>query len=252
VSDREEWLARTFVELADTLVADFDLVDFLSGLAERCGELVDAAEVGLMVADHAGNLRVMASSTERARTLELFELQNEAGPCLDCFRTGERILNTTLHDADQRWPTFASLARESGYQTIHALPMRLRTEVIGAMNVFHSEDHRLTDLDAELLQAMSDVATIGILQERAVRRAADVAEQLQQALHSRVVIEQAKGIVAERLRLDMDTAFSRMRMYARGSNLRLSNLAADLVSGEQRTEVVRAIEAAGAPRLEES
>jgi transcriptional regulator with GAF, ATPase, and Fis domain len=250
VDNREEWLARTLVELADTLVADFDVVDFLSGLVDRCVELVDAAEAGLVLVDQSGNPHVMASSTERAHALELFEVQTEEGPCFDCYRTGNRILNASLDDADERWPKFAPMARKSGYRTAHALPMRLRTEVIGALNVFHKEDRELAPRDAELVQALTDAATIGLLQERAIRKSTDMAGQLQGALNSRVVVEQAKGILAERLELDMKAAFASLRSYARGKNLRLSDVAGDIVRGKLRTEVVRAAALLDAPPAE--
>ena len=127
----EQWLAETFVELADTLVDDFDVVDFLSGLTQRCAELLDATEVGLVIADSAGRLHVMASSSERMRMLELFEIQSDEGPCLDAFHTGAQVVNVELASADDRWPAFAPRARDEGFGAAHAFPMRLRNEVIG-------------------------------------------------------------------------------------------------------------------------
>jgi transcriptional regulator with GAF, ATPase, and Fis domain len=160
---REEWLARTFVELVDTLVADFDLIDFMSVLVERCAELLDSAEVGLALAAGQGELRVLASSSERMRALELIEVQNDEGPCRDCLRSGEQVLNQRLDGAESRWPRFAPEAREAGFRMVHALPLRLRSDVIGAMNIFSSEFRELSPQDVNLTQALADVATIVIL-----------------------------------------------------------------------------------------
>jgi len=226
---KEEWLARTFVELADTLVADFDLIDFMSVLVERCAELLDSAEVGLALAATRGELRVMASSTERMRALELIEVQNDEGPCRDCVRTGVQVLNQRLDGAEDRWPLFASEAREAGFQMVHALPLRLRSDVIGAMNIFSSEPRELSSEDVNLTQALADVATIGILQERAVKHGTDLAGQLQGALNSRIVLEQAKGIVAERRQVSMDEAFALLRSYARGNRILLSVVARGII-----------------------
>src|SRR6202035_1377322 len=136
---KEEWLARTFVELADTLVADYDVVDFLSTLAERCVELLDSVEVGLVLLDRQGGLQVMASSTERMRVAELFEVQNEEGPCFDSQRRGQQVINQALHSLGDRWPRFGPMALDAGFHMVHALPLRLRSDVIGAMNIFDTE-----------------------------------------------------------------------------------------------------------------
>jgi transcriptional regulator with GAF, ATPase, and Fis domain len=229
MNNREEWLARTFVELADTLVADFDLIDFMSVVVERCAELLDSAEVGLALAATRGELRVMASSTERMRALELIEFQNDEGPCRDCLLSGEQVLNHRLDQSEDRWPRFTPQARDAGFQMVHALPLRLRSEVIGAMNVFSPELRELEPEDVHLTQALADAATIGILQERAVKHGADLAGQLQGALNSRIVIEQAKGIVAERRQVDMDEAFALLRSYARSNRKQLSDVARAII-----------------------
>jgi len=226
---KEEWLARTFVELADTLVADFDLIDFMSVLVERCAELLDSAEVGLALAAARGELRVMASSSERMRALELIEVQNDQGPCRDCVRTGEQVLNQRLDGAEDRWPRFAPEAREAGFHMVHALPLRLRSNVIGAMNIFSAELRELSPQDVNLTQALADVATIGILQERAVKHGTDLADQLQGALNSRVLLEQAKGVVAERRQVGMDEAFALLRSYARNNRKQLSAVARAII-----------------------
>lgn len=227
---KEEWLARTFVELADTLVADFDLIDFMSVLVERCAELLDSAEVGLALAAPLGELRVVASSLERMHALELIEVQNDEGPCRDCVRTGEQVLNQRLDGAEDDWPLFAPKAREAGFHMVHALPLRLRSDVIGAMNIFSPELRELSPLDVNLTQALADVATIGILQERAVKHGTDLAEQLQGALNSRIVLEQAKGIVAEGRQVDVDEAFALLRGYARSNRTQLSVVASSVIN----------------------
>jgi GAF domain-containing protein len=237
--DREEWLADTLVGLADTLIDDFDVIEFLSTLAERLVELLDAAEVGLVLADPQGRLRVMAASTERMRMLDLFEVQSNEGPCLECYRSGEPVLNIELDSALARWPVFTPMARSAGFHAVHALAMRLRDQVIGAVNIFHTAQVAMSERDAHLAQALADVATIGLLQERAVRHATDLSEQLQRALNSRVVIEQAKGVVAERATVDMDTAFSWLRGYARGNNRRLAEVAVAVVERSLAVDMLR-------------
>ncbi len=230
MDSRDEWLARTFVELADTLVADFDLIEFLSMLADRCVELLRDAEVGLVLLGPRG-LQVMASSTERMRVTELLEVQFEEGPCFECARTGLAVLNQQLASAADRWPRFTPMARESGFQTVHAMPLRLRDEVIGAMNVFDTSLHEMSPTESNLLRAFADAATIGILQERTVKQKSDLSIQLQAALNSRIAVEQAKGIVAERLKVDMDAAFGMIRTYARNHGTLLSAVADALVRG---------------------
>ncbi len=229
MDNREEWIARTFVELADTLVADFDLIDFMSALVDRCAELLDSVEVGLALTATRGELRVMASSSERMRALELIEFQNDEGPCRDCLHTGKQVLNQRLDGTASRWPRFAPEAREAGFEMVHALPLRLRDDVIGAMNIFSSELIELSEEDVNLTQALADAATIGILQERAIARGSDLAGQLQGALNSRVVIEQAKGIVAERQQVGMEDAFAMLRSHARSNRTSLSNVARAII-----------------------
>ncbi len=226
---RDEWLARTFVELADTLVADYDVVDFLATLSERCVELLDTVEVGLVLLDSHGGLQVMASSTERMRVAELFEVQNEEGPCFDCQRGGEQVINERLGQTEGRWPRFGPMALSAGFHMVHALPLRLRTDVIGAMNIFDTESREMTPQQVNISQALADAATIGILQERSVRHQIDVAGQLQGALNSRIVIEQAKGVVAEQQKVSMEDAFAMLRGYSRSSHIPLSDVAAAVI-----------------------
>jgi hypothetical protein len=229
---REEWLANTFVELADTLVADFDVVEFLGILVARCAALLEGSEVGLAVANRNGLLRVLASSSERMRILELVEVQNEEGPCRDCFRTGAQVLNQRVDATESVWPNFVPMAREAGFQMLHAVPMRLRGQSIGAINIFDSELRDLSAHDAAMTQAFADVATIGILQERSSKDQAELAAQLAGALDTRVVIEQAKGVLAERLGISMEDGFALLRSYSRSHNLRLRDAALQVTNGE--------------------
>jgi GAF domain-containing protein len=228
---REATLARTLVKLADTLVADFDVVELLTILADRCVEVLDVDAAGLMLVAPDGDLRVMASSSEAMRVLELFELQSEEGPCLDCYRTGQPVVNQDLAKVNSRWPRFAAEALAAGFQSVHALPMRLRGSVIGALNLFHVEPGEMVEADVEAAQALADVATIGILQHQAAVDANVINDQLNNALNSRIVIEQAKGVVAEREGLNMEQAFARLRTHARSHSLRLVDVAHDVIDG---------------------
>jgi GAF domain-containing protein len=224
-------LARVFVELADTLVEEFDVVEFLHMLTERCVELLNADAAGLMLADQRGNLQLVASTVERAQLLELFELQAGEGPCLECFSTGRAITNVDLPEARARWPVFSAAAVQAGFRSTHALPMRLRGQVIGALNLFADRQVRLDEDDVAIGQAMADVATIGLLHERNLREQTVLSEQLQTALHSRVLIEQAKGVLAARADITVTEAFTRMRTHARGSGLTLTGVATAVIDG---------------------
>jgi GAF domain-containing protein len=228
---RESLLAQAFVELADTLVDDFDVVELLTRLADRCVDVLDVAAAGLMLIAADGNLRVMASSSDTMRVLELFELQAQEGPCLDCYRTGQPVLNQDLATVNGRWPRFAIEALATGFHSVHALPMRLRGAVIGALNLFNIEAGEMRRADVEAAQALADVATIAILQHRAALEAQVLNQQLNHALNSRIVIEQAKGMVAEREGRNMEEAFTALRDYARAHNVRLADVAQDVISG---------------------
>jgi GAF domain-containing protein len=228
---REAVLARTFVELADTLVDDFDVVDLLTRLAERCVEVLDVETAGIMLAAPDGQLRVLASTSEAMRDLELFELQAQEGPCVDCHRTGLPVVNQDLAAVGGRWPRFAAEAVAAGLRSAHALPMRLRGTVIGALNLFRAGPGEMGPADIEVAQAFADAATIAILQHRAAEEAQVINEQLTRALNSRVVIEQAKGMVAERLGFDMERSFKVLRAHARNHNLRLADVADAVIGG---------------------
>jgi GAF domain-containing protein len=236
-------LSETFVELTDTMVADFDLIDFLHVLTERSVELLNVSAAGLLLADPRGELRVVAASSEAVRLLELFQLQSDEGPCLDCFRTGQPVSATDL-STDPRWPRFADAAGQAGFSAVQALPMRLRDQVIGALNLFRAAPGAFDPVDVRVGQALADVATISLLHERSMRRTDTLNEQLQAALNSRVIIEQAKGKLAERLGIDVSQAFDLLRDQARNRNQRLSDLARAFVDGTQAV----AGSAGGSPR----
>jgi GAF domain-containing protein len=225
-------LSETFVELTDTMVADFDIIDFLHVLTSRSAELLNVSAAGLLLADPRGELRVLAASSEAARLLELFQLQSDQGPCLDCFRSGQPVAATNL-GADERWPQFAAAAGQAGFFAVQALPMRLRDQVIGALNLFRAAPGIFDAESVRVGQALADVATIGLLHERSMRHSDTLNEQLQTALNSRVIIEQAKGKLAERLSIDMNQAFTILRDQARNRNQRLSDLARAFVEGTQ-------------------
>lgn len=233
-------IARTFVELADTLVLGFDAIDFLHTLTERCAELLEVDAVGILLADQRGALSLVAASTEQARLLELFQLQDEEGPCLDCFHTGQPVACADLAEEPQRWPQFTAMACEQGFSAVHAVPMRLREQVVGALNLFRTSPGVIPADAVELAQSFANVATISILQVRALRHSEMVTEQLQNALNSRVMIEQAKGVLAERLQIGVADAFSLMRNYARNSNQLLSDVAEQVITrSPEVTELTR-------------
>ncbi|HET6299184.1 MAG TPA: GAF and ANTAR domain-containing protein [Kribbella sp.] len=231
---REHRITQVFIELADTLVAEFEVVDFLGYLAGVSVELLDVDAAGLMLADEDGLLHVMASSDDQAELLELFELQQDEGPCPECFRTGVPVVNVEL----SRWPDFAAAAAAGGYTSAHALPLHLRGHVIGALNLFRTSTEPLTDQDIKLAQALSDIATIGLLHEREIRGHQVLAEQLQHALDSRIEIEQAKGMLAERAGVSPVAAFGAMRSYARGKGLGLSVVAHGVLDGTLQTSAL--------------
>jgi GAF domain-containing protein len=221
-------LARVFVRLADTLASDFDIVDFLHGLSADSVEILRAEAAGVMLADARGGLRLIASSDERMRLLELFELQGAQGPCLDAFSSG-RPVQASAAASRARWPVFAPQASGAGFKVMCAVPLRVRTSVIGALNLFRGSDEPFTGTEMEIAQAMAEMAAIGLIQQRALRERNLLAEQLQAALKSRVIIEQAKGMLAEYLTVTVDDAFKLLRNYTRDHNRKLSEVASDVV-----------------------
>ena len=223
-------LSEVFVEVADTLVDDFDVIEFLETLTRRTAEVSSAASAGLLLADAHGQLQYMAASAESVKLLELFQLQYQEGPCLDCFRTSTAVINTDLHEAAERWPLFAPRAVEAGFQSVHAFPLRHRQKVIGALNMFSTHTGLLEQSDVRIVQALADIATIGLLQERGLRSAEVLTEQLQGALNSRITIEQAKGVLARTHGVDVNAAFELMRQYARRHHHRLTDVAQAIVT----------------------
>lgn len=227
---RESLLLETFVTLADSLVVGFDTLDLLQVLVEKCTTLFDAADAGIILANVHGDLEVISSTSERSRLIGLLQLGIDEGPCVEAYRTSAVVSVVDLAEMESRWPRFAEAARESGYASVHAIPLRLRGTALGSLNLFRETPGRLNESDAVAAQALSDVATISILQERALRETDLARDQLQRALDSRVVIEQAKGVVSYTHDLDMDEAFRRIRDYARSNQLRLSDVARAVVA----------------------
>jgi GAF domain-containing protein len=226
-----ERLAQTFVSLADSLVDDFDVLDLLHVLTTQCVELLDADAVGLMLADSDGELRITVASNESARLLDLFQLQNDEGPCLECFRDGEPVGTERLADARERWPRFAPAAEAEGFATVLALPLRLRGDIIGALNLFGgSQSAPIREAEFPVAQALADVATIAILQDRLARDRNLLTDQLQMALNSRVAIEQAKGALSNRFNIGTDEAFEKLRYRARSTRRRLVDVAEEVVT----------------------
>ena len=237
--EREASLAQTFVQITETLIRDFDVADLFDRLTGACVDLLGAGTAGLVLADHRGELQLMASSSSAMRTLELFELSHREGPCLDAYAHSRQI-STDLREptAAEMWPQFAGRALDMGFTGVQALPMRLRNNTIGALNVFHTETTRLNEHDTALAQALADTATIAILQRRALASSEELAIQLQTALNDRIVIEQAKGQLSERGGLDIDAAFTILRDYCRSSRLPLTQTARDIVTGRHDPDSV--------------
>ncbi len=225
-----EHLSDLFVNVADTLVDDFDVVDFLTTLCEHATLVSGAEAVGIMLTDHRGDLRFMAASNDAGRELEMAQLRLGEGPCLDCVRTMQPVVNSDLALADT-WPQFAPSAIEAGFHSVHAFPMRLREQAIGALNLFGVAEMRFEPREVRVVQSLADVATIAILQERSIARAEALTEQLQGALNSRIVIEQAKGALARMEGITVDEAFERLRSRARSSRQRLVDVAATVLAG---------------------
>ena len=231
MSTTEQLVQRTFVELADTLVDDYDVIGFLDTLARRVTELLDVTACGIVLADHHGVLNLVAASSDDSRMLELMQLQNSEGPCLECYTSGAPVHCADLTAEGIRWPRFAPAACGRGFRGVHAIPMRLRESVIGAMNLFTARVQPLGTDRIALGQALADIATIGIMHERTIRQYEVVTEQLQTALNSRILIEQAKGVLAERLGTSIDEAFSLLRKYSRTRNEKLVDIARAIVDG---------------------
>jgi GAF domain-containing protein len=229
VNEREAEIIRTFATLADSMVAGFDAVDLLQTLVERSAALLDATDAGILLADGRGRLEVVASTDERSQLVELMQLGHGGGPCVECFMTGVPVAIPDIEAARDRWALFCDAALAQGFHALHAVPLRLRDQTIGSLNLFRDQPGELGEFDLAAAQALADVATIGILQERAVRESDLITEQLQRALDSRVIIEQAKGVIAYVDDVPVEEAFRRIRGYARDHRRSLVDVAADIV-----------------------
>ena len=227
---REGKLVETFVTLADTLVADYDVVDLLHTLVEKCAALLDASAAGIILSAGDGVLEVVASTNERSRLVEILQLRAGSGPCVESFTSGLAVAIPDIEDIGDKWPRFREGALEQGFASMHAVPLRLRATTIGSLNLFWDRTGGLSPTDTNTVQALADVATIGILQERAIRESDIVRQQLQHALSSRVLIEQAKGVVAYTHGMPMGDAFDKIREYARNNGLPLAAVAERIVN----------------------
>ncbi len=234
-ANRSQALADTFVALADTLVADFDVVDLLDTLVASCVGILDVSAAGLLVDDQRGHQAVLAATSNEIHHLEMLQLQNDEGPGLECFRTGLAVVTPDMAAEAHRWPRFAAATIGAGFRCVAALPLRIRAETIGSLTLFHRKLDAIKIEDLTVAQALADVATIAIIQQRALHRSEVLAEQLQQALSSRIVIEQAKGVLAERLHLDMDRSFELLREISQRNNIKLTEAAARIVGGDATT-----------------
>jgi len=228
---RDQSIIESFIKLADNLVADFDVVDLLTGLSDRCVRLLGISAAGVMFSTPAGQLRLVASSSEAMQVVELFELQSQEGPCLDAFRTGLPVAHEVLRRDTSRWSSFSGVALDAGFESVCALPLRLRDTTVGALNLFNMNPTPMTDVDLIVAQGFADLATISVLQHGAMSESQRVREQLSSALASRVVIEQAKGVISERAQVNIGEAFVRLRRYARANNMLLSRVAQAAIAG---------------------
>ncbi|HEX7589395.1 MAG TPA: GAF and ANTAR domain-containing protein, partial [Demequinaceae bacterium] len=224
-ASRETRISAAFVAVADTLTTDFDVVDLLHTLVQECVEILGMKAGGLMLADGAGELHLMTSTSEAAAFVEVMQLAAASGPCIDCFTGGVAVSVSDIEDPDSHWPEFASASLAQGFHSALATPMKLRGRIIGTMNLFGATTGKVSARNAAVAQALADVATIGILQERLIHEGHLVEEQLHNALDSRIMIEQAKGVLAHSLSLSMDDAFGLLRKYARDGNLTIRSVA---------------------------
>jgi GAF domain-containing protein len=237
--ERERWLARTLVAMADTAMHDFDLDRFLAGVVNRYPELLEGTEAGIILTGADGTEETLASTSERIQAVQQFEAAKGEGAGIEACRFGQQVVNLGLEERERRWPHLAPLARAVGIRAIHALPLRHRGEGIGAVTVYSPDDRQLTSEELDIAQAIADAASIGIMQVRALGQCRELADQLQGALDSRVAIEQAKGVLAERLAMPLDDAFTLMRRHARSHQRRLESVAQAVVRGTMSATELR-------------
>ena len=238
--DPPDRLTAAFVAMADTLTTDYDTVEFAHQLIDHAMTFLPIAAAGILLGDTNGELHFFAASSDRAAQLEQLQMHAGAGPCLDAYHSGHRVIVDDLANTIARWPTFAVRAAGYGFRAVAALPMRLREDRVGGLNLFLDHPGTLTDADIAVGQALADVATIGILHQRVLSRTEQVNQQLQSALDTRLIIEQAKGIIAERARIDMNHAFTLLRAHARSTNRKLADLARAIVDGADTTALLNA------------
>jgi len=230
----QQRLLETFVKLADTLIDDYDVVDLLQFLVDTCRDVLDTTAAGILLADARGDLEVVASTSEASRLVEMMQLSAEEGPCIDSFRSGQRVSVPDIETSKDEWSQFRGSALAQGFRSMDALPLRLRDATIGTLNLLRSAPGAAPEESISAAQAFADVATIGILHERTLRESAILSEQLQAALNSRIIIEQAKGVVSHTRGVSIDEAFTLMREYARSHSMGLSIVAARLVDRSLR------------------
>ncbi|MFJ4220074.1 GAF and ANTAR domain-containing protein [Curtobacterium luteum] len=226
---REQRLIDAFVDATDTLVADYDVVELLQTLVDNAVAIFDVDAAGIILANDRGELEVVVSTSERTSLLSILQLETGEGPCIQAYEDGVVVAASSRAEMEQRWPTFAVAAEHAGFEAVHSVPLRIRTAALGSMNLFRATEGALNERDAAAAQALTDVATISILQQRTADSAARVERQLQQALDSRIVIEQAKGFIAHTLGVDMDTAFAVLRGHARSHQQLLAETARAIV-----------------------
>lgn len=226
---REPRVLDAIVSLVDSLLDDFDIVDLLTALTERCAELLDIAAAGFLLADPLQQLRLLAATSQRAREPELFQLQADEGPCVDCYLSGSPVSVADLGAAVERWPSFVPAALEAGYASVHAIPMRAAGVVLGALGLFGTRVGELSEADLLVGQTLTHVACVAILQEHPPTPAT-VLPQLRAALTNHVVVEQAKGLLREKLGVSIEEAFNLLRTYARANGEHLSNVARRLMT----------------------
>ena len=240
-SPRETRVLSAVVSLVDKLLDDFDVVDLLTELTERCADLLDVASAGFLLADPLQRLHLLAATSEQTREVELFQLQAEQGPGVECYRTGEPILVPDVRTQIERWPQFVPTALEAGFEAVHAVPMRAAGAVLGALGLFDTRPKELTEADRLVGQTLAHIACVAVLQEHPPTRDT-VLPPLRAALAGRVQVEQAKGFLSETLGVSVAHAFGLLRTYSRGRGEHLTAVARRLMTDRHtRPEVVRAL-----------
>lgn len=240
-SPRETRVLSAVVRLVDTLLDDFDVVDLLTELTEQCAELLDVASAGFLLADPLQRLHLLAATSEQTREVELFQLQAEEGPCVDCYRTGEPVLVADVATQVERWPQFVPTAIDAGFASVHAVPMRAAGSVLGALGLFGTQPGELTEADRLVSQTLAHIACVAVLQEHPPTLST-VLPPLRAALAGRVLVEQAKGFLSETLGVSVERAFTLLRHYSRAQGQHLTDVARRLMRDRHaRPELIRAL-----------